>query len=285
MNLKPVDIDIAAYPGELQPLLSGASIYDSSCSAVARVIFIDKDNGYFLKSAPKGSLEREAIMMRYFSQCRAVAPIAAHGKRLNGVSASRQSTRRLSAEVLAYISDEQDWLLTEKIHGDDCTAAKYLEEPEKLCDIAAECLVMLHETDFTGCPFTNNTEQHLANAARNKEAGAYNKSHFPDSWGYTSEAEAWGVIEKYGGLLKTDTLLHGDYCLPNIILNNWRFAGFIDLDSSGVGDRHFDLFWGMWSLNWNLKTDKYRNRFLDAYGRSKVDEDMLRVVAAIEVFG
>jgi kanamycin kinase len=29
----------------------------------------------------------------------------------------------------------------------------------------------------------------------------------------------------------------------------------------------------------------YRGRFFDAYGRDKVDEDLIRVVAAAEVFG
>ena len=83
-------------------------------------------------------------------------------------------------------------------------------------------------------------------------------------------------------MLKNDTLLHGDYCLPNIILDDWRFSGFIDLGHSGVGDRHVDIFWGTWTLNRNLHTHKYRQRFVDAYGREKVDEDMLRVVADIE---
>jgi len=261
MNLKPINIDISAYPAELQALLSDASLYDSSCSVEARVIFIEKDGGYFLKSASKGNLEREATMMRFFHE------------------------KGLSANVLAYISDEQDWLLTEKIHGDDCIAATYLEQPERLCDIVAEQLVMLHEIDFTNCSFMSHTEQNLAMATRNKQNGTYDKTRFPDSWGYTSEDEAWEVIVKLGGLLKTDTLLHGDYCLPNIILNNWEFSGFIDLGQSGVGDRHFDLFWGMWSLSWNLKTDKYRERFFDAYGRGKIEEDMLRLVAAVEVFG
>jgi kanamycin kinase len=100
-----------------------------------------------------------------------------------------------------------------------------------------------------------------------------------------SEAARVIFIDKDGGyLFKTDTLLHGDYCLPNIILDDWKLSGFIDLDSGGAGDRHVDIFWGVWSLFFNLKTDKYRDRFLDAYGRSRVDEDMLRVVAAVEVF-
>jgi kanamycin kinase len=92
------------------------------------------------------------------------------------------------------------------------------------------------------------------------------------------------VINTKCHLLSSDTLLHGDYCLPNIILNDWSFSGFIDLDSGGVGDRHLDIFWGIWTLFFNLKTDKYRERFIDAYGRENVDEERLRIVAACEVF-
>ncbi len=51
-----------------------------------------------------------------------------------------------------------------------------------------------------------------------------------------------------------------------------------------MGDRHVDLFWGVWSLQFNLKTDAYRERFLDAYGREKVQPELLRIVAAAEVF-
>ena len=73
--------------------------------------------------------------------------------------------------------------------------------------------------------------------------------------------------------------------MPNIILDNWKFSGFIDLDCAGVGDRHIDLFWGTCTLWFNLKTNQYYDRFLDAYGRDKVDEELFKVVAAAEVFG
>ena len=261
MELKPIKIDVLAYPTELHPLLSSGNLYDSSCSPEACVIFIDKDGGYFLKSAPKGKLEREAINMRYF-----------HSK-------------GLSANVLSYVSTTEDWLLTEKIHGDDCISAKYLKQPNKLCDTLAERLVILHSLDFAECPMQNHTEWYLASAERNKRMGTYNKDEFPDSFGYVNEEEAWAIVEAHSQILKNDTLLHGDYCLPNIILNNWKFAGFIDLDNAGVGDKHVDVFWATWSLFFNLHTHEYRERFIDAYGRDKIDEDVLRVVAAIEVFG
>lgn len=99
------------------------------CNCETRgVIFIDKDGGFFLKSAPKGALEREAVMMRYF-----------HGK-------------GLAANVLAYISSTREWLLTDKVQGDDCTAAKYLEQPERLCEIFAERLAVLHAENYIDLP-------------------------------------------------------------------------------------------------------------------------------------
>jgi len=261
MKLTLIKPDIETYPIEFQPFMRDAKIYDSSCSPEARVIFIDKDNGYFLKSAQKGKLKRQTTMMRFFY------------------------SKNLSANVLAYLSGEQDWLLTEKIHGDDCISAKYLEQPKKLCDIIAEKLVMVHSMDFSDCPEQNHTAWYLDSARQNKIAGTYNKDHFPDSFGYTSAEDAWAVVDAKSHMLKCDTLLHGDYCLPNIILNDWKLAGFIDLDNAGVGDMHVDIFWAIWSLFFNLQTNNYRQRFIDAYGRDKIDEEMLRVVAAIEVFG
>ncbi|MDR2620117.1 MAG: aminoglycoside 3'-phosphotransferase [Propionibacteriaceae bacterium] len=265
MKLTPVQINIAEYPAALHPYFDGAKLYDSSCSPNARVYFIDKDTGYFLKIGRVADLGHEYEMTRYFH------------------------TKGLAAAVVEYCFDAgQDYLLTEKLKGDDCTTVKYLEQPKRLAELLGEQLSLLHSLDYrdcmSGCAVTNHTEQYLLKAKRNKLTGNFDKSNFPNSFGYASEDEAWAVVEKYGRLLKTDTLLHGDYCLPNVILDDWSFSGFVDLDSGGVGDKHVDLFWGAWTLWFNLKTNKYRNRFLDAYGRDKIDEDLLRVIAAAEVF-
>lgn len=260
MNRFPIVPDLNVVPTEFHRLLSDSAVYDSSCSPEARVYFIDRDGGYFLKSAPKGALAKEAAMVRFF-----------HSK-------------LLSAKVIGYTTAERDWLLTTAIPGEDCLYPMYLDDPVRLCDTTAELLRMLHGTDFSGCPVPERTADYLNTAYRNYEAGRYDHNLFPDNWGYASAEEAIRVIEDNARYLKTDTLLHGDYCLPNILLNNWKFSGFIDLASGGVGDRHIDLFWGIWSLHFNLKTDRYRNRFLDAYGRNDVEEALFPVISAIEVF-
>ena len=260
MTLKSIDVDMSLYPEEFHALMRNAKLYDYSFSAAARVILIDKDGGYFLKSAPKGKLEQQAKMTRYF-----------HSK-------------GLTAEMLAYLSDEQDWLLTEKVRGDNGISKKYLEQPKRLCDIFAERLAILHGMDYAGCPVENHTELFLTSAEYGRRNGCFDKE-ISKEFGYETAEQAWDVVCKHIHLLRNDTLLHGDYCLPNIMLDNWRFSGFVDLDTAGVGDRHVDLFWGTWTLCYNLKTHQYYDRFLDAYGRSRVDEDMLRIIAAAEVFG
>lgn len=77
-------------------------------------------------------------------------------------------------------------------------------------------------------------------------------------------------------------LIHGDYCLPNVMLDNWRFSGFIDVGGGGVGDRHIDLYWGCWSIQYNLKDSRWCSRFLDAYGREAIDPEKLRRIHALE---
>lgn len=260
MNRVLIQPLLSDFPEIFHPLLQSHPVYDSSCSQIARVYFLEREGGLYLKNAPKGSLAKEAAMTRFF-----------HSK-------------GLAAEVLAYKSLDTDWLLTRRIPGEDCIDAMYLAEPERLCDTTAQLLRMLHDTDPVDCPI-NRTADYLATARKNYLEANYDSSLFPDNWGYRTAEEAWRVVEENAGYLQTNTLLHGDYCLPNIMLDGWRFSGFIDLDAAGVGDRHIDLFWGIWSLQFNLKTDRYRDRFLDVYGRELVNEDMFPIISAFEVFG
>lgn len=58
--------------------------------------------------------------------------------------------------------------------------------------------------------------------------------------------------------------VHGDLCLPNIYVDeNNDFVGFIDVENSGKGDKWYDYSWLLWSLAYNLKTDKYNKLLLD----------------------
>lgn len=249
-------------PADFEGLLSGGAVYDSSCSPEARVYYIDKDDGYYLKIAAAGSLRRECEMTEYFHSL------------------------GLGTEVLGFATvGAHDLFLTRKMRGEDLTHVMYLSEPKRLCDTLAMRLRALHDLSAEGCPVKDRIGEYLARAELNFRTDNYDKSHFPDSFGYGSAEDAWRALSCGRHLLKNEVLIHGDACLPNLMYDGWRFTGFIDLDGAGIGDRHIDLFWGAWTLCFNLGTDEYRERFFDAYGRDKVERDKLSVVAAAEVFG
>lgn len=253
--------DIAEFPSEIYSFINGADIYDSSCSDTAKVYFADKDCGYYIKSSSH-SLKKEAELGVWFNK------------------------KGLAPQVLEYFSrDGKDWLVTQKARGEDCTHPVYLEDPKRLCDTTAQILRALHEIDFSGCPVTDRMTEYISLAEKNHNAGLYDLSLLSGEWSYSTSDAAWQTVQSGKHLLKNEVLLHGDYCLPNIMLDNWKFSSFIDLGNGGVGDRHVDIFWGIWTLFFNLGTHAHTDRFLDAYGRDKADKEKLRLIAAFEIFG
>lgn len=264
MQRTAIDPRTVAFPADIRPYIDGDhGLFDSSSSPQARVYYSAKDRGYFIKTAAAGTLRHEARLTEYF-----------HGK-------------GLAAPMLYYGTDASghDWLVTARLPGEDCIAPRYLREPERLAVIVARQLRMLHDLNFADCPDQNRLSDYLATAERNHAAGHWDTSFYTELYGEASVDEIYAIVRNCGPLLRADTLIHGDYCLPNVILDDWRFSGFVDLDGAGVSDRHVDVYWALWTLRFNLHTDAYRGLFLDAYGRDLVDEDLLRTVAAIEVFG
>lgn len=54
-----------------------------------------------------------------------------------------------------------------------------------------------------------------------------------------------------------NTLIHGDFCLPNILVHNNKISGFIDVEAVAIDDEWIDFAWAIWSLEYNLGTNKY----------------------------
>lgn len=256
MKLTPIRAIPDDIPPAFRSLCEGSLLFDSSCSRIARVYFLDRDGGLFLKTAPKGTLSREAEMTAYYFR------------------------KGIGAEVLGFESAEADWLLTRKISGADCLHPAYLEDPKKLCDTLATVLRRLHETDASDCPASVPCPEPARLVPE-----YFDPSLFRSDPGFSTAEEDSDLIRRNAPLLESRTLIHGDFCLPNVMLNNWKFSGFLDVGGSGLGDRHIDLFWGLWSLGYNLHTDGFASRFLDCYGADAVAPELLRTAAAIAAFG
>ena len=257
MKKTKLEININNFPSQIHYLFNNATVYDSSCSSEATVHYLD--TGYYIKSATRHTLAREAKLSRLFLE------------------------RGLGVEVIDYISTDKDYLVTRSAVGEDLT--HYINEPEKLCEILAKALRTLHVQSIANVPVSWKYQYYMERANEKLEDGCFDDHIEMERFKFQSKEEVWELMQSGKKLLKSDTLIHGDACLPNVLQHEDRFSTFIDFDMAGAGDKHIDLFWVIWSLQFNLKTDAYTDLFLDLYGRENFDEDMLRVVAAFELFG
>lgn len=251
------NININEFPIELRDYLKGAKTYDSSCSNEARTIYIEGSSQLFLKSAKLNSMKREYENTNFLN-LKFVAP-----------------------KALEYINYEgKDYLLTERIHGEDGISGKHMENPEKLAKVFGESLRMLHSMSTDGCPNKNRTAEIIEEARNNVANGGGDLEQLRISFNLSIE-EALDEMEKLVGCEVDDVIIHGDYCLPNIIMNNFKFTGFIDLGYGGVGDRHWDIYWGVWTLKFNFGTDEYKDIFLEAYGLEHINEHRFKLLGLL----
>lgn len=224
MQKTETKININDFPKELHYLFDGATIYDSSSHPTMTTLY--SSQGYYIKYSERGALKKDAELGKLFEEI------------------------GMGVEVVHYLSEDKDYLVTKEAVGEDALAPQYLANPEKLCEALAQAMKYLHSRPIEGVPVSLCMDIY----AKGKNAN----------------------------ILKQDTFIHGDFCLPNIILDNWKFSTFIDTGLAGVGDKHIDLYWVLWSLNYNLKTDKYTDYFLEQYGKENVDMELLKLVKEVE---
>ena len=248
-------------PKELISRFSECEVYDSSSSPEARVYFVDCDGGYFVKVGRPGSLKKEAAMTDYYHRL------------------------GLSAEVVSFKSRETDVFVTKKLLGHDLTSREYLDSPKKMAENMGIYLRELHELRAKDCPIENRTADYLSTFEEGYKIGRFDPSYIDVRLNLHDAEPAREYVIEHSHLLKSEALIHGDFCLPNVIFDGDRLSGYIDLGGAGIGDRHIDLFWGAWTLNFNLGTEDYRDTFFAAYGKELVDEEKLLLISAIEAFG
>lgn len=255
---------LSDFPDEVNRFIHDSNIEDCSGYSGQKTYYIQKRKGFYLKIGEKNSLSEERIMTEYFQSL------------------------GLSEGVERYITADKDYLITRRLKGQSGIDELCLASPEKLCVSLAQALKYLHSIDYSYSPIKDRTGQFVADMAANTEKRVFddepNNLDFLAKLGFEDNITAYDYFMNNAHLLDNNALIHGDSCLPNVFFNDFQLRGFIDLGLAGVGDRHYDLFWSMWTLFHNLHTRKYEAAFMDSYGSDNIDLDKVRLWAIHSAF-
>jgi aminoglycoside phosphotransferase len=69
----------------------------------------------------------------------------------------------------------------------------------------------------------------------------------------------------FGVKRRGHVLVHGDFCLPNVLVRDGELSGLVDVGRAGLGSPEIDLAAGVWALNYNFGPG-FGPQFLEAYG-------------------
>lgn len=185
-------------------------------------------------------------------------------------------TRLPVPKVLEYERGrEREYLVLSEVAGQNCVEAMEMVEYSQIVYLLATGLRMIHAVEIDDCPFDERIEAKLKKARYNVEHDLVDEDDF--------DAERRGKVTAREVLQKLEStcppeddlvFVHGDYCLPNVIVREGKISGFIDLDRAGVSDRYNDLAIASRSIRDNLGKE-YERLFFEYYGVDRVDREKI----------
>lgn len=183
---------------------------------------------------------------------------------------------RLTVPVLeAYAeSPEGGFLLMSAVLGIDAATVPVRtdEERRRLVHLLATGLRRVHDVPIAGCPFDMTLAVKIEAARLNVLEGSVDESDFEEAHqGKTADSLFQKLLAKRPAS-EDLVFTHGDYSLPNIIVEGEAVSGFIDLGRAGVADLYQDIALAIRSIRHNLGDNReFEEQFYDAYGVRKPD--------------
>lgn len=168
--------------------------------------------------------------------------------------------------VLLFAEDESaDYLILSEISGLPASDDSLKTDIPRIIEQLANGLKMIHALPVENCPFDARTKTVIELARERLKKGLVDEGDFDaERQGKTAE----DVFRELSEIKLPDEDLvftHGDYCVPNIILEKGKLNGFVDLGNAGIADRYQDLALLSRSVGYNFG-EEYQKYVFEFYG-------------------
>ncbi len=142
------------------------------------------------------------------------------------------------------VEDGRRYLLLSRVPGQMVCSSPLMDELPRAAEVLAEGLRMLAAVDIAGCPVDAGLDGKLCRAEENVAHGLVDTARAePGTFGPGGFASPEALLRYLldNRPAETPSLIHGDYCLPNVFTERGHVSGLIDLGGCGVGDRWADI--------------------------------------------
>ncbi|MGM0903473.1 MAG: APH(3') family aminoglycoside O-phosphotransferase [Bacillota bacterium] len=187
-------------------------------------------------------------------------------------------------DVLYYGKNEaNEYLLVSEIKGINASDKSYEADIRLLMQLLGAGLKTFHSLSIENCPFDQGLEVKLEEAKRRVDNGLVDEEDFDEKRKGLKTKELYKELISNKPNNEDLVFTHGDYCLPNIIIDKGKVSGFIDLGRAGVADRYQDLALAIRSITSNFGSE-YIPFFLKEYGLKELDETKVAYYQLMDEF-
>ena len=172
-----------------------------------------------------------------------------------------------------------NYLLMSKISGKMACEDEFMNNPKQLLSVLADAFNSLWNVDISDCPVKNDLSTVLKEAEYRVEHRLVDVDDAePETFGKGGFKDPQQLFEWLCDNRPDEdpVLSHGDFCLPNVFINDDKFSGFVDIGRMGIADRYQDIALCYRSLHHNF-SGVYSGKSYDGY-----DEKMFFEALGIE---
>jgi aminoglycoside phosphotransferase len=169
-----------------------------------------------------------------------------------------------------------EYLYLSEIQGVMACDQRFREDMPSLIHLLAEALHLVHAIDSQQCPFTSPLQPRLEEIQQQIAGDHIDEAMFAtDHQGLAPQAW-YEQLERLRPATDELAFVHGDFCLPNILIDPRKkcINGLIDWELCGLADRHEDLVDACWSLGYNFDPS-WIPLLQEAYGLESIDPKRL----------
>ncbi|MEM7134829.1 MAG: APH(3') family aminoglycoside O-phosphotransferase [Chloroflexota bacterium] len=158
-----------------------------------------------------------------------------------------------------------EYMVTVRIPGWPASEHEAKKDIPRLVRLLAKGLQEIHALSFDDCPLDRRVDAGLESVEQLFENGYIDLQNFPEAIRKRTLQSTLDAIRQLQPTHEDVVFTHGDYCLPNILVEDGHLTGFIDLGYAGLADRYRDFISADYSIRRNLGAE-WVPVFLDAYG-------------------
>jgi len=177
--------------------------------------------------------------------------------------------------VVAFSRDsENEYLILSEVAGINCVEAMETMTAERVVQLLAEGLRQIHALDIRDCPFDERIDGKLKRGQDNVLNNLVEEEMFDQNRQGMTAGQVLELLQQDRPTENDLVFNHGDYCLPNVIIQNDQVSGFVDLGRAGVSDRYNDLAIASRSIKYNLGPE-FEPLFFEYYGFETIDPEKI----------